>query len=57
MDFSAQAPRAAEIHWRYLLTGGTCIDCNKGLAHQLPDMAGVDPGWKMPPELEGEQTP
>jgi hypothetical protein len=22
----------------------TCIDCHKGIAHQLPDMRGV-PGW------------
>jgi cytochrome c-type protein NapC len=23
----------------------TCIDCHKGIAHQLPDMRGV-PGWQ-----------
>ncbi|MEH6814854.1 MAG: NapC/NirT family cytochrome c, partial [Motiliproteus sp.] len=22
----------------------TCIDCHKGIAHQLPDMKGVE-GW------------
>ena len=58
MDFSRQAPRAAEIHATYLLTGeATCIDCHKGIAHELPDMTGVDPGWKVPPELAGEQLP
>lgn len=58
MDLSAQAPRAAEIHSRFLLTGeATCIDCHKGIAHQLPDMSGVEPGWKVPPELEGEVLP
>lgn len=58
MDLSQQAPRAAEIHTRFLLSGeATCIDCHKGIAHQLPDMSGVEPGWKMPPELEGEVLP
>lgn len=46
MDLTKQAPRAATIHSRYLLTGErTCIDCHKGIAHQLPDMTGVAPGW------------
>ena len=49
MDFSRQAPRAAEMHTKYLLTGqATCIDCHKGIAHELPDMTGVDPGWQIP---------
>jgi len=46
MDLTRQAPRAAGIHTRFLLTGErTCIDCHKGIAHQLPDMTGVAPGW------------
>ncbi|MBN8874249.1 MAG: NapC/NirT family cytochrome c [Rhodospirillales bacterium] len=46
MDLTKQAPRAATLHSRYLLTGErTCIDCHKGIAHQLPDMTGVPPGW------------
>ena len=62
MDFQKQTQRAAEIHSRYLLPGkATCIDCHKGIAHELPNMDGVDPGWKMPKELEGKkmarQTP
>ena len=58
MDLSRQAPRAAEIHTRYLLSGeATCIDCHKGIAHELPNMEGVDPGWKVPPELQGEELP
>jgi hypothetical protein len=58
MDLSKQTQRAAEIHTRYLLSGSaTCIDCHKGIAHELPNMQGVDPGWKMPPELEGEKRP
>ena len=32
-------------HSTYLASGDkTCIDCHKGIAHQLPDMKGV-PGW------------
>lgn len=55
MDLSKQTARAAEIHTRYLLTSkATCIDCHKGIAHELPDMRGVDPGWKVPAELIGK---
>ena len=58
MDLSKQAPRAAEIHSRFLLDGeATCIDCHKGIAHELPDMTGIEPGWQMPPELEAEELP
>ena len=46
MDLTRQSPRAAEAHETYLLTGErTCIDCHKGIAHQLPDMSGVE-GWQ-----------
>ncbi|MGY0216054.1 cytochrome c3 family protein [Endozoicomonadaceae bacterium StTr2] len=51
MDFSEQSSRAARIHGKALFgvdgkpaTGETCIDCHKGIAHQLPDMTGVE-GW------------
>lgn len=55
MDFTKQTRRAADIHGRYLLTGEkTCIDCHKGIAHLLPDMTGVKPGWKVSPELQGQ---
>lgn len=58
MDLSAQNDRAAEIHTRFLINGeATCIDCHKGIAHQLPNMENVDPGWKNPPELQGEELP
>ncbi|QCM14122.1 cytochrome C (plasmid) [Agrobacterium tumefaciens] len=54
MDFTKQTQRAADIHSKYLLTGkATCIDCHKGIAHELPNMEGIDPGWKMPPALDG----
>jgi len=46
MDFSRQSPRAADAHSTFLTTGEkTCIDCHKGIAHELPNMAGV-PGWQ-----------
>ncbi|MFN3321335.1 MAG: cytochrome c3 family protein [Allorhizobium sp.] len=58
MDFTKQTQRAANIHSKFLLPGkATCIDCHKGIAHELPNMEGVDPGWKMPKELEGKELP
>ena len=46
MDLTKQSPRAVEAHEGFLLTGQkTCIDCHKGIAHQLPDMSQV-PGWQ-----------
>lgn len=46
MDITLQSSRASDQHQRYLASGDkTCIDCHKGIAHQLPDMAGVE-GWK-----------
>ena len=46
MDFTRQSPRAATAHGEFLISGDkTCIDCHKGIAHELPDMTGV-PGWQ-----------
>jgi cytochrome c-type protein NapC len=46
MDITRQSPRAVAAHQRFLFTGQkTCIDCHKGIAHQLPDMRSV-PGWQ-----------
>jgi cytochrome c-type protein NapC len=45
MDFTRQSARAEEAHDSVLASGkNTCIDCHKGVAHKLPDMAGVE-GW------------
>lgn len=56
MDFSKQTRRAAEIHAKFLVTREkTCIDCHKGIAHELPDMTGIDPGWRGPPERDDRQ--
>ena len=45
MDFHKQTPRAREKMEEAMKKGETCIDCHKGIAHQLPDMRGV-PGWQ-----------
>ncbi|RED52120.1 NapC/NirT family cytochrome c [Aestuariispira insulae] len=46
MDFTLQSARASEAHSSLLSTGEkTCIDCHKGIAHELPDMEGVE-GWQ-----------
>jgi cytochrome c-type protein NapC len=45
MDLTRQSARAARIHGLWLRTGDrTCIDCHKGIAHQLPNMRGVPQG-------------
>ena len=42
MDFTVQSKRAVEQHERFLSSREkTCIDCHKGIAHQLPAMAEV----------------
>jgi cytochrome c-type protein NapC len=57
MDFTKQTRRASEIHAKFLVGGDkTCIDCHKGIAHELPDMTGVEPGWREPPELRQRQS-
>ena len=45
MDFTRQSKRGADAHSTALAAGKnagdkTCIDCHKGIAHRLPDMAG-----------------
>ncbi|MGI9222326.1 MAG: cytochrome c3 family protein [Woeseiaceae bacterium] len=43
MDFTQQSPRAAQQHSSFLASGEkTCIDCHKGIAHNLPDMSDVE---------------
>ena len=41
---SASSRRMETNLSRVLMVPKTCIDCHKGIAHQLPDMKGV-PGW------------
>ena len=43
MDFTRQSKRAADKHSTVLESGEkTCIDCHKGIAHKLPNMAEVE---------------
>ena len=44
MDFTEQGRRAVKAHDKGITAGKTCIDCHKGIAHELPDMHDVDPG-------------
>ena len=44
MAVAYQKPRARKQHENALKVGNTCIDCHKGIAHELPDMKGVE-GW------------
>ncbi|MCL6268919.1 cytochrome c3 family protein [Sansalvadorimonas sp. 2012CJ34-2] len=44
MDYSEQSNRAFTLHEKAQKNGQTCIDCHKGIAHELPDMSHVD-GW------------
>ncbi len=39
MEYSAQEPRASELHQSALTQGKTCIDCHQGIAHELPPNA------------------
>ena len=43
MDFGEQGRRSVKQHSEGLESGKTCIDCHKGIAHELPDMHDVDP--------------
>ena len=42
MDYTSQGRRAYKRHIKGFDKGKTCIDCHKGVAHQLPDMHDVD---------------
>jgi len=39
MDFGVQESRSADRHEEGFDEGKTCIDCHRGIAHQLPDGA------------------
>ncbi|WDI28401.1 NapC/NirT family cytochrome c [Glaesserella parasuis] len=45
MDFTQQKGVAAKMHAMAEQEGKTCIDCHKGIAHQLPNMHGVKSGF------------
>ena len=43
MDLPSQGRRAVDQHSKGIDAGLTCIDCHKGIAHELPDMSEEDP--------------
>lgn len=45
MDFTQQKTVAAKMHALAEEEGKTCIDCHKGIAHQLPNMSEVKSGF------------
>lgn len=45
MDFTQQKTVAERMHKIAIDEGKTCIDCHKGIAHQLPDMHGMKQGF------------
>jgi cytochrome c-type protein NapC len=52
MDFTLQGKRAVQLHEKFVASGErTCIDCHKGIAHELPDMSGIE-GWAAPFEQQ-----
>ncbi len=38
MDYGEQSRRSSRLHQKGFSNGQTCIDCHKGIAHQLPYM-------------------
>ncbi len=61
-DYAEQGRRSAKMHQEGLNAGLTCIDCHKGIAHQLPAVAqhigaereGVAPEVMHPPKPEAK---
>ena len=58
-DLAAQSEKAREFHGPALAKGKTCIDCHKGIAHELPQgivpdqqLPGIDPVASVAPEVE-----
>ena len=41
-DLNMQSEKAQKFHSGALAKGKTCIDCHKGIAHNLPKGIGVD---------------
>lgn len=46
MDFTQQKTVADKMHNLAIQEGKTCIDCHKGIAHQLPDISKIPSGFK-----------
>lgn len=50
MDYGEQGKRSSRMHQQGFSEGKTCIDCHKGIAHQLPN---VDQGVAEAKDKEG----
>ncbi len=56
MDITRQSARAAEMHERFLFSGEkTCINCHKGIAHELPDMGEAEQAWQNLNAIDAEE--
>ena len=55
MDFTQQKNVAAKMHAMAEKEGKTCIDCHKGIAHNLPHMKNVESGFKPKSQTEQKQ--
>ena len=53
MDYTKQEPRAGRRHEEATRSGQTCIDCHKGIAHNLPPEA-FEAADKLAAELRAE---
>ena len=53
MDYTKQEPRAGRRHEEAAQSGQTCIDCHKGIAHNLPPEA-FEAADKLAAELRAE---
>jgi len=56
MELSKQTKLAKQTHTDAQTNGQTCIDCHKGIAHNLPDMSKVAPGWLQGAEAKPEAS-
>ena len=45
MDLAQQKTASAQFHTYEIDQQQTCIDCHKGIVHQLPNMEGIDTGF------------
>ncbi len=49
MDYAEQQRRGRNQHIQGFRAGKTCIDCHKGIAHQLPELYELDPSVVVTP--------
>ena len=60
MDYSEQNRRSANMHQKGFSEGMTCIDCHKGIAHNLPPVEqaiGAEKGGALPEVMHPPKSP